>query len=70
VPRPAGGERLQSGHQDRDACEVQKIRAFMSRNYLNSLSPKTNPLLDASGLKFERVLPTHSPFQIIEAAKK
>jgi hypothetical protein len=27
-------------------------------------------LLDASGLKFERVLPTHSPFQIIEASKK
>jgi hypothetical protein len=27
-------------------------------------------LLDASGLKFERVHPTHSPFQIIEASKK
>ena len=27
-------------------------------------------LLDASGLKFERVLPTHSPYQIIEASKK
>jgi hypothetical protein len=27
-------------------------------------------LLDASGLKFERVLTTHSPFQIIEASKK
>jgi hypothetical protein len=27
-------------------------------------------LLDASGLKLERVLPTHSPFQIIEASKK
>lgn len=27
-------------------------------------------LLDASGLKFERVIPTHSPFQIIEASKK
>jgi O-methyltransferase domain/Dimerisation domain len=27
-------------------------------------------LLDASGLKFERALPTHSPFQIIEASKK
>jgi len=27
-------------------------------------------LLDASGLKFERLLPTHSPFQIIEASKK
>jgi hypothetical protein len=29
-----------------------------------------NVLLDASGLKFERMLPTHSPFQIIEASKK
>jgi hypothetical protein len=27
-------------------------------------------LLDASGLKFERVIPTHSPFEIIEASKK
>jgi len=27
-------------------------------------------LLDASGLKFDRVLATHSPFQIIEASKK
>jgi hypothetical protein len=27
-------------------------------------------LLDAAGLKFERVLQTHSPFQIIEASKK
>jgi O-methyltransferase domain/Dimerisation domain len=27
-------------------------------------------LLDASGLKFERMIPTHSPFQIIEATKK
>jgi len=27
-------------------------------------------LLDASGLKFERVLQTHSPFQIIEASRK
>ncbi len=27
-------------------------------------------LLDRSGLKFERLLPTHSPFQIIEASKK
>jgi hypothetical protein len=27
-------------------------------------------LLEASGLKLERVLPTHSPFQIIEASKK
>jgi hypothetical protein len=27
-------------------------------------------LLDASGLKFERLLPTHSPFEIIEASKK
>ena len=27
-------------------------------------------LLDASGLKFERVLTTHSPFQIIEASNK
>lgn len=26
-------------------------------------------LLDVSGLAFERVLPTHSPFQIIEASK-
>jgi O-methyltransferase domain len=26
-------------------------------------------LLDAAGLKFERMLPTHSPFQIIEASK-
>jgi hypothetical protein len=27
-------------------------------------------LLDAAGLKFERLLPTQSPFQIIEASKK
>jgi hypothetical protein len=27
-------------------------------------------LLEASGLKFERMHPTHSPFQIIEASKK
>lgn len=27
-------------------------------------------LLDVSGLKFERVIPTHSPFEIIEASKK
>ena len=27
-------------------------------------------LIDASGLKFERVLQTHSPFQIIEASRK
>ena len=27
-------------------------------------------LLDASGLKFERVNPKHSPFDIIEASKK
>jgi hypothetical protein len=27
-------------------------------------------LLEASGLKFERVIPTHSPFEIIEASKK
>jgi hypothetical protein len=26
-------------------------------------------ILDASALKFERMLPTHSPFQIIEASK-
>ena len=27
-------------------------------------------LLESSGLKIERVLPTHSPFEIIEASKK
>jgi hypothetical protein len=37
---------------------------------ISGIIPKYKVLLDASGLKFERVLPTHSPFQIIEASKK
>ncbi len=43
-----------------------------SPNFLriSGIIPKYKVLLDAWGLKFERVLPTHSPFQIIEASKK
>jgi hypothetical protein len=43
--QPAGDKRQQSGHQDRNACEVQK-RTFKSLNNLDSLSPKTNGLLE------------------------